>query len=70
MNNNIENVGNSGPNRRFLRAVEITPRDDTYHGNIKLLDIALENGTLNKSVQEKEKKKVRFFKDNFPGGEY
>lgn len=44
--------------------------DDMDDNNIKLLDIALENGTLNKSVQDKEKKKVRFFKDNFPGGDY
>ena len=24
---------------RFLKAVEITPQDDTFHGNIKLVDI-------------------------------
>jgi hypothetical protein len=34
---------------------------------IKLLDIALEKGTINKTDVEKEKKKVRFFRDNFPG---
>ena len=38
--------------------------------SVKLLDIALEKGTLNKKEMEKEKKKVRFFKDNFPGSEY
>jgi hypothetical protein len=40
--------------------------------SVKLLDIALEKGTLNKKEVEKEKdkKKVRFFKDNFPGSEY
>ena len=38
--------------------------------HIKLLDIALEKGSINKSDIESEKKKVRFFKDNFPGGEY
>ncbi len=38
--------------------------------SVKLLDIALEKGTLNTKDKEKEKKKVRFFKDNFPGGEY
>lgn len=38
--------------------------------NVKLLDIALEKGTLNKEEVDREKKKVRFFKDNFPGGEY
>ena len=34
--------------------------------SIKLLDIALEKGTLNKTELDKEKKKVKFFKDNFP----
>jgi hypothetical protein len=34
---------------------------------VKLLDIALEKGTINKTDVEKEKKKVRFFRDNFPG---
>jgi len=38
--------------------------------NVKLLDIALEKGTLKKEEADKDKKKVRFFKDNFPGGEY
>jgi hypothetical protein len=38
--------------------------------SVKLLDIALEKGSLNKEDLSKEKKKVRFFKDNFPGGEY
>jgi len=38
--------------------------------HIKLLDIALEKGTISKSDIDNEKKKVRFFKDNFPGGEY
>lgn len=34
--------------------------------SIKLLDVALEKGTLNKTELDKEKKKVKFFKDNFP----
>ncbi len=34
--------------------------------SIKLLDVALERGTLNKTEIDKEKKKVKFFKDNFP----
>ncbi len=34
--------------------------------SVKLLDVALEKGTLNKTELEKEKKKVKFFKDNFP----
>jgi hypothetical protein len=44
--------------------------DDINDASIILLDIALENGTLSKESQEKERKKVRFFKDNFPGGDY
>ncbi len=43
-------------------------KDSDEH--VKLLDIALEKGTLNKSDVELEKKKVRFFKDNFPGKDY
>jgi hypothetical protein len=43
--------------------------DDDDRG-VKLLDIALEKGTLNKDEIDKEKKRVRFFRDNFPGGEY
>lgn len=46
--------------------------ESTDDAGVKLLDIALEKGTLNKEEveKEKEKKKVRFFKDNFPGSEY
>lgn len=44
--------------------------DDIKDESIKLLDVALESGSLNKSSLEKERKKVRFFKDNFPGGDY
>ena len=33
--------------------------------NVKLLDIALEKGTLNRKEQSKDRK-VRFFRDNFP----
>ncbi len=43
---------------------------DKDSDNVKLLDIALEKGTLSKDEVDREKKKVRFFKDNFPGGEY
>ena len=43
--------------------------DSKKSDSVKLLDLALEKGTLNKSDIEKEKKKVRFFKENFPGGE-
>lgn len=41
---------------------EETPLDDT---SIKLLDVALENGSLNRKVVDREKK-VRFFRENFP----
>ncbi len=37
-------------------------QDDT---SIKLLDVALEKGTLNRKVLDREKK-VRFFRENFP----
>ena len=43
--------------------------DDESDENVKLLDIALEKGTLNKKELEKDKgreKKVRFFRENFP----
>lgn len=39
-----------------------TPLDDT---SIKLLDVALEKGSLNRKVMDREKK-VRFFRENFP----
>ncbi len=42
--------------------VKETPLDDT---SIKLLDVALEKGSLNKKVMDREKK-VRFFRENFP----
>lgn len=47
---------------------EIIPEEKiptTDDNEIKLLDVALEKGTLNKKVMEKEKK-VRFFRENFP----
>ncbi len=47
-----------------------TDEEDTNDESIKLLDVALENGSLNKTSLDKERKKVRFFKDNFPGGDY
>ncbi len=37
---------------------------------IKLLDIALDKDSSKRKSATKEKKRVRFFKDNFPGGEY
>jgi hypothetical protein len=47
-----------------------TKQSDESDEDVKLLDIALEKGTLTKDEIHKEKKRVRFFKDNFPGGEY
>ena len=44
--------------------------EESSDESVKLLDVALENGSLNKDSIDKERKKVRFFKDNFPGGEY
>jgi len=38
--------------------------------SVKLLDIALEKGSISKSDVDREKKKIKFFKENFPGGEY
>ncbi|HNU91040.1 MAG TPA: hypothetical protein PKO25_04150 [Spirochaetota bacterium] len=65
----IQKVSEDVPIRELLR-----PDDDedekTSDESIKLLDIALEKGTLARSDSEKEKRKVKFFKDNFPGGEY
>ena len=41
-------------------------KTDSYEENsIKLLDIALEKGSLNKKTIEKDKK-VKFFRENFP----
>lgn len=39
--------------------------EDEGDDGVKILDIALEKGTLNKKEIEKEKK-VRFFRENFP----
>lgn len=38
--------------------------------SVKLLDIALEKGSLPGDKAEKDKKKIKFFRDNFPGGDY
>ena len=63
-----------------INAIEVEmkqDRDDTAPGkktdeninysdpNVKILDIALERGTLSKKTDDKEKK-VRFFRENFP----
>lgn len=39
--------------------------DSTDDTSVKLLDVALEKGTLNRKVIDREKK-VRFFRENFP----
>jgi len=51
-------------NTEVLKTIddEDTPLDDT---SIKLLDVALEKGSLNRKVMDREKK-VRFFRENFP----
>ncbi len=41
------------------------PDDSTDDTSVKLLDVALEKGTLNRKVIDREKK-VRFFRENFP----
>jgi hypothetical protein len=41
------------------------PQEYSEDESVKLLDIALEKGTLNRKDIEKEKK-VRFFRENFP----
>ncbi|MDY6970523.1 MAG: hypothetical protein SVR08_17995 [Spirochaetota bacterium] len=46
-----------------------TDNDFPDDEDVKILDVALEKGTLNKNDIEKEKKRVRFFKDNFPTNE-
>lgn len=58
------------PDIGFENEREITDEEDINDDSVKLLDVALEKGTLNKDEIGKEKKKVRFFKDNFPGESY
>jgi hypothetical protein len=62
----IESEKSKEENEKVASPEEQKKEDES----VKLLDIALEKGTLNTKDKEKEKKKVRFFKDNFPGGEY
>ncbi|HRX14717.1 MAG TPA: hypothetical protein P5123_00220 [Spirochaetota bacterium] len=46
-------------------------KDKLNDDSVKLLDIALDKGrSSDENVLPKEKKRVRFFKDNFPGGHY
>ena len=48
--------------KKNLKNEPDTPLDDT---SIKLLDVALEKGTIDKKILDKEKK-IRFFRENFP----
>lgn len=57
-------------NTKSAHSSETESSSEENDDNVKLLDIALEKGTLRKEEADKDKKKVRFFKDNFPGGEY
>ncbi len=54
----------------YLIREEENDDDDFSDDNVKLLDIALNKGTLKKDDIVKEKKRVKFFRDNFPGSEY
>jgi hypothetical protein len=65
---------NDTPKKDTPRPLIVRKEDDDDENeddnSVKLLDIALQKGTLNKDEIDKEKKRVRFFRDNFPGGEY
>lgn len=43
--------------------------DEDDDNSVKLLDIALHKGALNKEEIQQEKRRVKFFRDNFPGAE-
>ena len=51
--------------QRDIELKEENLAEDSDDTHVKLLDIALEKGTLSKKTIEKEKK-VRFFRENFP----
>lgn len=55
---------------KLLHESDKNAADSGNNESVKLLDIALEKGTLNKHEIDKEKKKIKFFRDNFPGSEY
>ncbi|HQQ24530.1 MAG TPA: hypothetical protein PLH15_11895 [Spirochaetota bacterium] len=59
-------------NKENPKPVTASKNNDDEDTSVKLLDIALEKGTLDKGTvqHEKEKRRIRFFRDNFPGGEY
>jgi hypothetical protein len=55
---------------KLMREPNNSDESAADNDSVKLLDIALEKGTLNKHEIDKEKKKIKFFRDNFPGSEY
>ncbi len=57
-----EKTKHDGPEVIKTIPEEDSPLDDN---SIKLIDVALEKGSLNKKVMDREKK-VRFFRENFP----
>ncbi len=77
LDSRFSTIKNKGEQRPLL-----IPKKDDDDKDIKLLDIALEKGTLNQTEinnarqeqterEEKkgdDKRRVRFFRDNFPGG--
>lgn len=54
----------------LIKEDEDEDTDEISDENVKLLDIALNKGTIKKEDVVKEKKRVKFFRDNFPGNEY
>lgn len=63
----IDQIKNDPESHPMSAADEETAIPDS---SVKLLDIALEKGTLDRKTVAQEKKRIRFFRDNFPGGEY
>jgi len=53
------------PDENDYRENEAEEKQDSYDESIKLLDIALEKGSLNRKTAERDKK-VKFFRENFP----
>jgi len=63
----IDQIKNDPESHPMSAADEETAIPDS---SVILLDIALEKGTLDRKTVAQEKKRIRFFRDNFPGGEY
>ncbi|MDA3899780.1 MAG: hypothetical protein PF637_04595 [Spirochaetes bacterium] len=63
----IDTMSSDSEHKSELGIDKETLNDDS----VKLLDIALDKGVGgDENALPKEKKRVRFFKDNFPGGNY